>query len=176
MKVRNLLAIVALFATAAYAKVTTDFDSSANFSQFHTYAWAQGTPAQDPLMAQRIVEGIDAQLAAKGLTKAASADAADVLVMPYADLPVTRAMQPPKLLEYLATALPVVATPLPANREWSDALDLVGDADAFAAIALARAEQGLPPVQRRARARLASESWAVKAAEFERLCLTTARP
>ncbi len=36
------------------------------------------------------------------------ARAADVLVMPYADLPVTRAMQPLKLKEYLATGKPVV--------------------------------------------------------------------
>ena len=34
---------------------------------------------------------------------------AAVLVMPYADLPVTRAMQPLKLLEYLANPKPVVA-------------------------------------------------------------------
>ncbi len=33
---------------------------------------------------------------------------ADVLIMPYADLPVTRAMQPLKLKEYLATGKPVV--------------------------------------------------------------------
>lgn len=99
---------------------------------------------------------------------------ADVLVMPYADLPVTRSMQPLKLLEYLATDLPVVVTPLPANRSWSDALDLAATPDAFVAAVVERIALGLPESQRRARARVANESWQAKAVEFERLCLTDA--
>jgi hypothetical protein len=46
----------------------------------------------------------------------ALAAAADVLIMPYADLPVTRAIQPLKLKEYLATGKPVVVADLPATR------------------------------------------------------------
>ena len=42
------------------------------------------------------------------------------LVMPYVDQPVTRAMQPLKLKEYLATGKPVVVRDLPANREWAE--------------------------------------------------------
>src|SRR5262249_11231517 len=42
----------------------------------------------------------------------ALADAATVLIMPYADLPVTRAMQPLKLKEYIATGKPVVVRKL----------------------------------------------------------------
>jgi glycosyltransferase involved in cell wall biosynthesis len=56
---------------------------------------------------------------------------ADVLIMPYADLPVTRAMQPLKLLEYLATGKPVVASDLPAVRGWSDCLDVATSAEDF---------------------------------------------
>ncbi len=41
---------------------------------------------------------------------------AAVLIMPYADLPVTRAMQPLKLKEYLATGRPAVVRDLPATR------------------------------------------------------------
>lgn len=93
---------------------------------------------------------------------------ADVLVMPYADLPVTRAMQPLKLKEYLATGLPVVATPLPANREWSAALDLASDARAFVECVRARAFVELPPEQRAARKRLDAEGWDRKALQFER--------
>jgi glycosyltransferase involved in cell wall biosynthesis len=92
---------------------------------------------------------------------------ADVLVMPYADLPVTRAMQPLKLKEYLATGLPVVATPLPANRLWADAMDLTPDPDIFARLCLARARRSLPESQVRARRRLAFESWENKAMQFE---------
>ena len=95
------------------------------------------------------------------------ASEADVLIMPYADLPVTRAMQPLKLKEYLATGLPVVATPLPANRAWGDAMDLTADPDEFARLCLARARRSLPESQARARQRLAYESWENKALQFE---------
>ncbi len=56
---------------------------------------------------------------------------AAVLIMPYVNEPVTRAMQPLKLKEYLSTGKPAVVRDLPANREWSDALDLAGSADEF---------------------------------------------
>lgn len=93
---------------------------------------------------------------------------AAVLIMPYADLPVTRAMQPLKLKEYLATGRPAVASNLPANRPWADALDLVDTAEAFAHAVRQRIREGLPPAQQLARARLAGESWAEKARAFER--------
>jgi len=96
------------------------------------------------------------------------ASEADVLVMPYADLPVTRAMQPLKLKEYLATGLPVVATSLPANIEWADALDLVDEPLAFARRVLERAAAALPASQARARERLRDETWTAKAQQFER--------
>ena len=72
-----------------------------------------------------------------------------------------------KLKEYLATGLPVVATPLPANRVWGDAMDLTADPDAFARRSLARARRSLPETQVRARQRLAFESWENKALQFE---------
>ena len=101
----------------------------------------------------------------------ALAAAADVLVMPYADLPVTRAMQPLKLKEYLATGKPVVVRDLPATREWSDAADVVKTAEEFVATVRTRAKEGVPPQQLEARARLADESWAKKAERFEAILL-----
>ncbi len=95
------------------------------------------------------------------------AEQADVLVMPYADLPVTRSIQPLKLKEYLATGLPVVATPLPSNLEWADALDLSASAEAFAGLCVERAGRPLPPGQSAARRRLAEEGWDSKAQAFE---------
>lgn len=92
---------------------------------------------------------------------------AAVLVMPYADLPVTRAIQPLKLKEYLATGKPVVVRDLPATRAWADGLDLADSPDEFARAVLTRLETGLPAEQRRARGRLASESWVQKAKAFE---------
>jgi hypothetical protein len=59
-----------LLATSAFGqKVTTDSVPGTDWSKYHTYSWAEGTPAQDPITAQKIVAGIDAQLAGKGLKK-----------------------------------------------------------------------------------------------------------
>lgn len=96
---------------------------------------------------------------------------ADVLIMPYADLPATRAMQPLKLKEYLATGKPVVVRDLPATRPWADCLDVAATAEEFAAAVRRRLEAGLPEGQRAARARLADETWSAKARQFEQLVL-----
>jgi glycosyltransferase involved in cell wall biosynthesis len=96
---------------------------------------------------------------------------AAVLIMPYADLPVTRAMQPLKLKEYLATGKPVVVRDLPSTRCWSDCLDLVDTPGSFAQAVLARIEEGLPGEQRAARERLSGETWEEKARWFERWVL-----
>ena len=57
-----------LFATASFAQqVKTDYDRSANFSQYKTYSWEK-VQTQDPLWVDRIKEAVNATLAAKGLT------------------------------------------------------------------------------------------------------------
>jgi hypothetical protein len=68
------LAIAALLSpTLVLAqKVSYDYDKSANFAGFKTYAHKEGTKVGQPLVDDRIVAAIDAQLAAKGLTKAES--------------------------------------------------------------------------------------------------------
>jgi len=92
---------------------------------------------------------------------------AKVLIMPYIDAPVTRAMQPLKLLEYLATMKPVVVRDLPSTREWADCCDLAGDAETFAKLVVKRARTGTPPEQLAARQRrLPSESWSSKAEQL----------
>lgn len=96
---------------------------------------------------------------------------ADVIIMPYVDQPVTRAMQPLKLKEYLATGKPVVVRDLPATRGWADCLDLTGTPQEFARAVQLRLMTGLPPSQESARMRLAGESWAEKARVFERWVL-----
>lgn len=99
---------------------------------------------------------------------------ADVLVMPYADLPVTRAMQPLKLKEYLATGRPTVARNLPANLAWHDALDLVDSAETFTRMVVERMATGLPTTQALARERLREESWEHKARLLEKWALAPA--
>jgi len=91
----------------------------------------------------------------------------DVLVMPYVDAPVTRAMQPLKFKEYLATMKPVVVRNLPATRDWTDCCDVVTNESEFVRVCMERAKTGLPESQRRARQRrLPGESWSHKARRF----------
>jgi hypothetical protein len=58
-------------------KTTYDFDKTANFAAFKTYALRDGTKVGDKLIDDRFVAAIEAELAKKGLTKA---DKPDVLV------------------------------------------------------------------------------------------------
>jgi hypothetical protein len=87
MRLRNtlhstllLLIILSLASITQAQKITTDYDHSTNFSNYHTYAWTEGTRAKDDLMDQRIRDNIDQQLAAKGLQKVTDPEKADVLV------------------------------------------------------------------------------------------------
>jgi glycosyltransferase involved in cell wall biosynthesis len=91
---------------------------------------------------------------------------ADVLIMPYIDAPVTRAMQPLKLKEYLATGKPVVVRDLPSNREWADALDLAATPQEFVNAVQKRLATGIPDAQRSARQRLQQETWSAKSRQF----------
>lgn len=95
----------------------------------------------------------------------------DVLVMPYAPMAATHAMQPLKMKEYLATGLPVVATPLPATKAWADAMDLVADPSEFAARVVERARTPLPSAQVLARQRLKDEAWEAKSTALEQFFL-----
>jgi glycosyltransferase involved in cell wall biosynthesis len=98
---------------------------------------------------------------------------AAVLIMPYADMPATRAMQPLKLKEYLATGKPVVVRDLPATGEWADCMDVVDTPEKFARAVRLRLNTGLPQAQQSARTRLSGEGWADKSLAFERWVLTT---
>lgn len=73
MKFYLVLLLTCLISATAYAqKVSVDYDKQANFSSYKTYSWSEGTPAKNPLGHQRIIAGIEAQLAAKGWTKVES--------------------------------------------------------------------------------------------------------
>jgi len=72
-------AVVLLLPTIALAQKTSfDFDKSADFSKFKTYALKDGTKVGDPLIDGRIVAAIEGGLASKGLTKS---DKPDVVVV-----------------------------------------------------------------------------------------------
>jgi hypothetical protein len=66
---------------AAAQDVNNDYDQRANFSAYHTYAWAGGTNPADDLNHARIVAAVDRQLTAKGLTPVDSTKNPDLLVV-----------------------------------------------------------------------------------------------
>ncbi len=92
---------------------------------------------------------------------------ADVLIMPYADLPVTRAMQPLKLKEYLATGRPTVVNRLPSVEALAAQMDVADSPEQFASFVVERMQSGTPTDQVDARRSLESESWAAKAEQLE---------
>lgn len=75
MQRRLLTTAVALLAVPALVlaqKVSYDYEKTANFAAFKTYAHRDGTKVGQPLIDDRIVAALDAQLAAKGLKKVES--------------------------------------------------------------------------------------------------------
>jgi hypothetical protein len=77
--------LLAVFCSVVWAQdVKVDWDKGANFTGYHTYAWRTGTPAKNPLMGQRIVEGIDKQLAAKGYQQVDINSSPDLIVLYHA--------------------------------------------------------------------------------------------
>ncbi len=75
-------ALAVLFAGCATSPdVRTDFDPGAHFASYHTYTWLGKPTGISPLVEQRIVQGVDAHLQAKGWQPASSADTADVAVV-----------------------------------------------------------------------------------------------
>ena len=72
---------LASLATVALAKpVTYDYDVRADFSRYKTYAWTRGTELTDELNHVRVVRAVEAQLAAKGLTRVEPGARPEVLV------------------------------------------------------------------------------------------------
>jgi Domain of unknown function (DUF4136) len=74
----GLVGLVLVPALAMAQKVSYDFDKAANFGAYKTYELKVGTPVGQELIDDRIIAAIDAQLAAKGLTKSATPDVAVV--------------------------------------------------------------------------------------------------
>jgi hypothetical protein len=65
------MALLLLVPALAMAQKTSyDFDKTADFASFKTYAHKEGTPVGQKLIDDRIIAAIDAAMAAKGFTKA----------------------------------------------------------------------------------------------------------
>lgn len=124
-------------------------------------------PKQDPDPALFTLKNVEYRPAVPLDDLPRMAAQAAVLAMPYIDSAVTRAMQPLKLKEYLATGKPVVVRALPSTCVWADCLDETRTPEEFARAVCERVATGLPESQRIARERLANESWDAKAEIFK---------
>jgi hypothetical protein len=83
VRIGSLIASVLVMFTASLAAAQTvafDFDKTADFSRFKTYAWVPGTHAMDELNHKRVIIAIEDQLMAKGLAKVDASMHPDVLV------------------------------------------------------------------------------------------------
>jgi len=84
----------------------------------------------------------------------------DVALVPFRDLPLTRAVDPVKLYEALAMGLPVVARRLPETERWAEPLVYLYDDPAGFVRQLRRAVEERSPELARERRRVAEgESW-----------------
>jgi Domain of unknown function (DUF4136) len=79
------LCLLVIMASGALAQnVKVEYDKGNDFSGYKTYAYVKGNPAKNPLINRQIVDGIDAQLAAKGLQKIDANDKPDLVVVYHA--------------------------------------------------------------------------------------------
>jgi len=70
-----------LFTTASFAQqVKTDFDRSADFSQYKTYSWEK-VHTENPLWVDRIKAAVNSALAAKGWTQVESGGNVAIMAM-----------------------------------------------------------------------------------------------
>jgi Domain of unknown function (DUF4136) len=73
--------IALLFAAASFAQqVKTDYDRSADFSQYKTYSWEK-VQTQDPLWVGRIKDAVNTALVSKGWTQVASGGQIAIVAM-----------------------------------------------------------------------------------------------
>jgi Domain of unknown function (DUF4136) len=91
VKARGLVSLTAILAINLGLGVSTqaqtvkvDYDRGLSFQVFKTYAWTAGTPAKNSLWDQRIIDGVDKELAAKGFRKVEVNSDPDLLVLYHA--------------------------------------------------------------------------------------------
>ena len=60
--------LMMVIANATFAqKVTTDYDKSANFSQYKTFKWIKEPNTKNPLLRERVIDDVNSTLVGRGL-------------------------------------------------------------------------------------------------------------
>lgn len=65
--------LISMSGCGSSMQVNTDYDKAANFSAVKTYSWREGTRLPNPLMNDRVIAAVDAQLMKKGMQRVDSA-------------------------------------------------------------------------------------------------------
>jgi hypothetical protein len=114
--------------TAQKYGVTVNAEKNVDFAKFKTYTWTEGRPSPDKTTNGQIIAAVDRELAALGMTKAATAPG-DVLVTYYSTgrtdvdvkaKPDARGLHPEQTVGTLVVALLDPATRRPVLRLRAD--------------------------------------------------------
>lgn len=82
-----IIAILLLATTNTFGqKIQVDVDKTVNFANFKTYGWAEGAAARNPYVSKIIVEAVESELNARGLTRNDNAPDFKVTVMAATDV------------------------------------------------------------------------------------------
>jgi len=74
MRIVNLGVLCAMLLVATFAiaqEIKTDHDHTVDFGKYRTFMWIKEPKPENPLMKQRIIDAVNAELEAKGLRLAA---------------------------------------------------------------------------------------------------------
>lgn len=93
--------------------------------------------------------------------------ALDVAILPYVETPLTERINPLKLREFLASGIPIVATPLPEAVRYADVMETARGPEAWLAALRRALEEGRRRSAVRS-GRVRDESWDARAEEFSR--------
>ena len=96
----------------------------------------------------------------------------EVCILPYLVNDLTNSINPLKLKEYLATNKPVVASPLPEAKNFSNYLNVANSATEWENIINSLLNKKLINQNNHVSAVLKEESWPIKAGQFKEICLS----
>lgn len=94
----------------------------------------------------------------------------DVGIIPYVLNEETKAVDPLKLLEYLAAGIPVVSTALPEARKYGDVVAIAEDVPGFVSAVMAAARESDSTLRERRQATARPHGWDQRADAFLQIC------